>query len=176
MTTRGSVVKKGRHPFSLLFLKTMICTACTTEVIHMFAMRRAVTLSIGIKPKLGMVESDSSSQNNIILKTCENAFTPFMDTKPGVSSSQKYKASMEIEGGQKGLHLYSSGDGTTFSRVGGDPAIPWTIPNHFDSQNVLFWSEVESKYVMYARIMVRSDGELIDTDEYLSIVAQRPEV
>ena len=123
-----------------------------------------------IKPKLGMVESDGSSQNNIILETCENAFTPFMDTKPGVSPSQKYKASMEIEGGQKGLHLYSSGDGTTFSRVGDDPVIPWTIPNHFDSQNVMFWSEVESKYVMYARIMVRSDGELIDTDEYLDIL------
>ena len=122
------------------------------------------------KPKLGMVESDGSSQNNIILETCHNAFTPFLDTKPGVSSTHKYKASMELEGGQKGLHFYSSSDGMNFSRLGGDPAIPWTIPNHFDSQNVVFWSEVESKYVMYARHMVASDGELIDTDEYLSIL------
>ena len=30
--------------------------------------------------------------------------------------------------------------------------------------NVMFWSEDESQYVMYARCMVRNDGELIDTD------------
>ena len=138
--------------------QTHVCYAQSSDGIHW------------IKPKLGLVESNGSGQNNIILETCHNAFTPFIDTKPGFSPTQKYKASMEIDEGQKGLNFYSSSDGINFSRFGGDPAIPWTIPNQFDSQNVMFWSEVESEYVMYARCMVRNDGELIDTDEYLSVL------
>jgi hypothetical protein len=128
-----------------------------------------------VKPKLGLVEVNGSEQNNIILGVCHNSFSPFLDTKAGVPSAQRYKATMECDSSSKdtsrmGLNCYSSSDGKEFMRFGADRAIPWTIPNHFDSQNVAFWSEVESQYVMYARSMVSIDGTLIDVDEYSSLL------
>ncbi len=105
-----------------------------------------------VKPELGLVEVEGSSQNNIILDNCQNAFCPFLDVKPGVPSEQRYKANMERDShsgvpSEKGLNFYESSDGTRFRIVADAPVIPWTIPNHFDSQNVMFWSDVESQYV-----------------------------
>ena len=124
------------------------------------------------KPNVSLIKHGKSKNNNIILPDCQIVFSPFLDTKPGVSQEQKYKANMERAGFKldplkKGLNFYSSADGKQFIRIQGDPAIPWTIPNHFDSQNVIFWSEVESQYVMYARYMVGPDGKTIDNDQYM---------
>ena len=127
------------------------------------------------KPNISLIEHDKSKNNNIILPDCQIVFSPFLDTKPGVPQAEKYKANMERNGFsrdplEKGLNFYSSADGKQFKRIQGDPAIPWTIPNHFDSQNVIFWSEVESQYVMYARYMVGNDGKIIDTNEYSNLL------
>ncbi len=124
-----------------------------------------------VKPKLGLVEADGSDQNNIILAECQNSFSPFLDPRPDVPPAQQYKASMERKSESKvftemGLNLYASGDGIRFTKIGDEPGIPWTIPNHFDSQNVMFWSEAESQYVMYARYMVGEDGVHIDVEDY----------
>ena len=124
------------------------------------------------KPNVSLIEHDKSKNNNIILPDCQIVFCPFLDTKPGVPQAEKYKANMERNGFsrdplKKGLNFYSSADGKQFTRFGSDPGIPWTIPNHFDSQNVIFWSEVESQYVMYARYGVGPNGKLIDHDRYL---------
>jgi len=124
------------------------------------------------KPNVSLIEHGKSKNNNIILPDCQIVFSPFLDTKPGVSQDERYKANMERDCFnrdplKKGLNFYSSADGKQFIRIQGDPAIPWTIPNHFDSQNVIFWSEAEQQYVIYARYKVGLNGKLIDHDRYL---------
>ena len=138
-----------------------VCYAESTDGIHWE------------KPELGLVEADGSARNNIVLG-CQVAVCAFVDTRPGVPPAERYKISMERDAqsrvpAEKGLNFYASSDGKRFAKLDGDPAVPWTIPNHFDSQNVVFWSEVESQYVLYARFMVGRDG-LADTGEYVHLL------
>lgn len=49
---------------------------------------------------------------------------------------------------------YVSGDGKHWRLVSENPIVPRSLPNHFDSQNVMFWSEAEQLYLLYARHMV----------------------
>ena len=125
------------------------------------------------KPNLSLEEFENTTNNNIILKDISDssAFSPFLDMNPEALQSQKFKANMERDCPSrtpetKGINFYSSSDGKQFKNFGADPAIPWMMPNHFDAQNVIFWSEVEKQYVMYARFGVGSNGKLIDHDRY----------
>ena len=77
-------------------------------------------------------------------------FCPFIDGRPATPASERYKANMEGEGGLLG---YVSEDGIHWRLVREEPIVPPSLPNHFDSQNVMFWSEVESCYCLYARHM-----------------------
>jgi len=127
------------------------------------------------KPDLGIIELEGSKKNNVILKDISNsaAFSPFIDLNPNVVKSQKYKANMEratssIKSLEKGINFYCSFDGRQFKKFGKEPAIPLMMPNHFDAQNVIFWSDVESQYVLYARYKVGVGGKLIDSDEYFN--------
>ena len=47
-----------------------------------------------------------------------------------------------------------SGDGVHWSKLREELIVPNVMRNHFDSQNVMFWSDVEQQYVLYARHMV----------------------
>ena len=127
------------------------------------------------KPDLGIIEIEGSNKNNVIFKDVSNsaAFSPFIDLNPNILKSQKYKANMErvtssINPSEKGINFYSSADGKQFKNFGKEPGIPLMVPNHFDSQNVIFWSEVEAQYVLYARYKVGLNGKLIDPDEYFN--------
>ncbi len=101
------------------------------------------------KPRLGLVEIDGSKANNIILKNAVR-FVPFLDTRPGVPANERFKGNAV---GKKGLVGYVSSDGIRWRKIRDEPIVTSTIYNSFDSQNVIFWSEVEQKYVLYARHM-----------------------
>ncbi len=101
------------------------------------------------KPTLGLVEIDGSRENNAILPAGDQ-FCPFIDGRPGVSDSERYKANMLGEGGLLG---YISADGIHWERLRPEPIVRSELFNNFDSQNSMFWSEAEQCYVLYARHM-----------------------
>ena len=107
------------------------------------------------KPTLGLVEVHGTRDNNAVLPTGE-AFGPFLDTRPGVPPDERLKANMitRRDGKIAGLMGYVSGDGIHWRPVQEELLLRSSLPNHFDSQNVMFWSEVEECYVLYARHMV----------------------
>ena len=105
------------------------------------------------KPSLGLIEAGGTKENNVILTdTTHSAFSVFVDNKPGVPALERYKANLASDD-LDGLIGYVSGDGTHWKKVQDEPIVPRTLPNHFDSQNVMFWSEIESRYLLYARHM-----------------------
>ncbi len=101
------------------------------------------------RPHLGLHEVGGVRENNVILvepTSVTHNFTPFLDTRPDVPASQRFKA---LGGtGAAGLFGFASGDG-----------IRWTLVTHralitegaFDSQNVGFWSASEQSYLCYFR-------------------------
>ncbi len=102
------------------------------------------------KPSLGLFEINGSRDNNVILGyeylPATHNIAPFLDTRPGISASEKYKA---VGGtGKTGLIAFVSGDGIHWKKLRDEPII---TGGAFDSQNVIFWSENESCYVCYFR-------------------------
>ncbi len=109
------------------------------------------------KPELNLYKVHGTKKNNVILAKAApvtHNFAPFKDTRPGVDTSQKYKA---IGGLSKtGLIAYVSPDGIHWTKLQKKPVIP-PRPHDFDSQNVAFWSEAEQQYVCYFRTWVEYD-------------------
>jgi hypothetical protein len=103
-----------------------------------------------IKPELGLVEVNGTRKNNAVLPEGE-AFSAFLDGRPGVTRDERFKANLNARGGLMG---YVSGDGIHWRPVQKELLIRSSLPNHFDSQNVMFWSEAEQCYLVYARHMV----------------------
>jgi hypothetical protein len=109
------------------------------------------------KPDLGIIELNGSGDNNAILPSGV-AFCPFIDRRPGVPPAEGYKANMESRDPRpNGLMGYVSADAIHWKLVSEEPIVRPTLPNHFDSQNVMFWSEVEQMYVLYARYAAGAD-------------------
>ena len=108
------------------------------------------------KPTLGLIDVDGSTANNVIGFPNAPQFCAFRDTRPGVPESERYKANAlrTTRADNVGLFAYVSGDGIHWSKLQEEPIVPNVLRNHFDSQNVMFWSEVEEQYVLYARHMV----------------------
>ncbi len=110
------------------------------------------------KPSLGIVDLDGSKDNNVILHEapyCHN-FAPFLDENPNAPADQKFKA---LAGTVKsGLVAFVSPDGIHWTKLRHEPVINYTKEYAFDSQNVAFWSTVESQYVCYFRHFL--DGKL----------------
>ena len=105
------------------------------------------------KPDLGLVEVDGSKANNAILPL-SGQFCAFLDTRPGVPRSERYKANARDVRAPSSLVGYVSEDGVRWRKIREAPIVPYAMENNFDSQNVMFWSEVEQQYVLYARHMV----------------------
>jgi hypothetical protein len=103
------------------------------------------------KPALGLNPWEGSTQNNIILPTALQ-FCPFIDTRPGVPAAERYKANSRSLRG-KYLIGYVSADGIRWRKIRDAGIVPSTLKNNFDSQNVMFWSQAEKRYVLYARHM-----------------------
>jgi hypothetical protein len=132
----------------------MTCYAESTDGVHW------------TKPELGLFEFGGTKKNNIILaKTppCTHNFSPFIDTRPGVSAEERYKA---MGGVFPGLTAFISPDGIHWKKLREEPV--FTIEKMgFDSQNVAFWSESENCYVCYFRNVpenVRAIGRTTSAD------------
>jgi len=123
------------HPWGPDWQKSVTCYAESTDGIHW------------TKPELGMVEVNGSKRNNVVLPSGRQ-FCPFLDTRPGVPACERYKANAE---GPDGLLGYVSPDAIHWTLVQEKAIVPRSLPNHFDSQNVIFWSEAEGCYCLYAR-------------------------
>ena len=100
------------------------------------------------RPKLGLYEVQGTKDNNVILMNtpaCHN-FAPFIDRKPGVPAAERFKA----VGGSShsGLLAFVSADGARWKQVQDKPII---TGGAFDSQNVVFWSDHEDRYLCYYR-------------------------
>ena len=111
------------------------------------------------RPSLGLFEFNGSKDNNIIWTGQKKAyweshnFSPFKDTNPAASSSQRYKAvtlgRQPIDGDtQKVLLAFVSPDGIRWKRLQDEPII---TEGSFDSHNTAFWDSVQQHYVCYLR-------------------------
>lgn len=107
------------------------------------------------KPNLGIHEIGGSAKNNVVLMgqaPFSHNFSPFIDTRPGVPASERYKAMAGTL--ESKLIPFVSPDGLHWSKMSEEPAI---TKGAFDSQNVAFWSESEQTYLCYFRVW--SEGE-----------------
>ncbi len=102
-----------------------------------------------VRPSLGLFELYGSRDNNVILADAGDEthnFAPVVDTRPGVPAEERYKA---VGGSQRsGLIAYASGDGVRWRKLRAEPII---TEGAFDSQNNVFWSTSERRYVCYFR-------------------------
>jgi len=101
------------------------------------------------KPDLGIYKVKGTRHNNVILADAEpitHNFSPMLDSRPGVHSSERYKAL----GGNlhSGLIALKSSDGIHWVKMQEEPVMTDGV---FDSQNVAFWSAREQCYVAYFR-------------------------
>ena len=107
------------------------------------------------KPNLGLFEVNGTKDNNVILADMapfSHNFAPFIDTCPGVSPAERYKA---LAGTSKsGLVAFVSPDGIHWKKLRETPVI---VQGAFDSQNVAFWSDHEDCYVAYFRTWTEGD-------------------
>ena len=104
------------------------------------------------KPMLGLVEVDGSKDNNVILPF-SGQFCAFLDKRPGVPVEQRFKANARDTKAPYGLVGFVSADGVHWKKIREKPIVDFKLVNNFDSQNVMFWSEAERQYVLYARHM-----------------------
>ena len=102
-----------------------------------------------VKPNLGLYEVLGTRENNVVLADtapCSHNFSPFGDTRPDVSPQERSKA---VGGsGRSGLIAFVSADGLRWKKMRDTPII---TKGAFDSQNVVFWSSHENKYLCYFR-------------------------
>ncbi len=102
-----------------------------------------------VKPNLGMYEVSGTRENNVILANMpviSHNFSPFLDTRPGIPYRERFKG---VGGDAKsGLIAFVSADGVHWRRLRTEPIL---TKGMFDSQNVVFWSEYEQRYICYFR-------------------------
>lgn len=113
------------------------------------------------RPNLGLFEIMGTRENNVILAHTppdSHNFVPFIDTRPGVPFSERYKAVAGVDN-KTGLLGFVSEDGIHWRRIQEEPVFT-TTDRAFDSQNVIYWSEREQCYVLYYR-MFHNDIRLV---------------
>ncbi len=142
------------------------------------------------RPRLGQFVYNGSTDNNILLLPDNihpfHLIRPFIDSKPGVPSSQKYKAVAGgaiytgADGGQytDGLYILVSADGLHWSKYADAPFLPaqrfsspdgqknYPNPVDYDGMNTAFWSESEQRYVCLYRSWIRISPLKFPDDSY----------
>ncbi len=105
------------------------------------------------KPNLGIYEVSGTLNNNVVLADhapFSHNFSPFIDNKPGIPNTERYKAIAGIE--STGLLGFKSTDGIHWQKVREEPLITkGQMRGPFDSQNLAFWSTAENRYICYFR-------------------------
>ena len=120
------------------------------------------------KPELDVYEVDGHKKNNVVLfnsAPITHNFSPFLDTRPGTPENQRFKA----VGGTmtSGLKLYASADGFRWKPMQEQAFLTKeNVPYKymFDSQNLMFWSELEQKYVCFFRVFENNIRRIARTD------------
>jgi hypothetical protein len=105
-----------------------------------------------VKPKLGLVPFEGSTDNNIILapdrRGFSHNFTAMLDDRPGVPPAERYKGVGAGSRGEVGLLRFVSPDGIHW-KIYSDEVI---FPGYkLDSCNVLSWLPAENCYAIYMR-------------------------
>ncbi|NLE39322.1 MAG: hypothetical protein GX621_14980 [Pirellulaceae bacterium] len=111
------------------------------------------------KPELGLFEVHGTRANNVVLANdppYSHNFSPFLDARPGVPESERYKA---LAGHDRwgGLVAFASADGLRWRKLANEPVLRHPRTKAFDSQNVSFWSPTENCYVCYFRTWTGKD-------------------
>lgn len=104
------------------------------------------------RPELSLYDARGTKPNNVILAgqaPLSHNFSPFLDTRPGVPPSERYKALAGIH--KTGLVAFVSSDGLAWRRLRDQAVFPSPDKFSLDSQNVSFWSESEGRYLLYFR-------------------------
>jgi hypothetical protein len=103
------------------------------------------------KPKLGLCEVAGSRENNVILGPgrWSNTFTPFLDARPGIPRSERFKAvAADRLDGKPVLVALISEDGYRWRLLRDEPII---TDGAFDSQNLVYWDACRGHYVAFYR-------------------------
>ena len=119
------------------------------------------------KPNLGLVPIKGSLENNQIGSTDgkplyaqgEPGVEIFIDRRPGVPKGERFKAFTldESESPMVRVHAWVSKNGTHFRPLQEEPILSTDIPNVFDGQETMFWSEAEQMYLIYTRYATSKD-------------------
>lgn len=112
-------------------------------------------------PDLGIHAVRSSRGGNVVLAGAAPAshnFTPFLDSRPGVMPEARFKALGGTHPGG-GLYAFHSPDGIHWKQIREEPVMT-SEAFAFDSQNAVFWSEAEARYVCYFRTWETPHGRL----------------
>ncbi len=99
------------------------------------------------RPSLRLFAVAGTRENNVILArspACTN-FTPFIDSRAGVPAAERFKAVGGVH--SAGLELFVSADGVHWRSLG----VREGLAGAFDTQNIIFWSEIEQCYVLFFR-------------------------
>ncbi len=114
-------------------------------------------------PQLGIYPLSSPQGTNVVLADivpCSHNFSPFLDTRPGVPTEERFKALAGLHnGGAGGLFGFVSSDGIHWRKLADRPLVV-SEERAFDSQNVAFWSEAEQCYLCYYRTWSAPPGGL----------------
>lgn len=111
------------------------------------------------RPELNFFSVMGAKANNVILAgnaPYSHNFSPFLDTRPGVAPAELYKAVAGVH--KTGLAAFVSGDGLQWRKLREQAVFPPQTDYAFDSQNTAFWSESESKYILYFRTWRKISG------------------
>eukprot|EP01052_Picozoa_sp_SAG31_P012783 SAG31_NODE_755_length_12319_cov_6.335542_10_plen_251_part_00 len=112
-----------------------------------------------IKPSLGLIPFDGSTDNNIVAGVQMNSTslqeaiepgTVFIDDRPGCPAAEKFKMVITWKGGAT---MFSSADGFDFKNMTAGPTLKGS-----DSQDVVFWDnrvKPSGAYVYYGRSHLR---------------------
>jgi hypothetical protein len=108
------------------------------------------------KPNLGLFVIHGLHENNVVLtnKPFAHNFSPFLDEGHDIPADERYKALAGLSPG--GLHAFKSADGIRWKPIQDGPVFRKGM---FDSQNVVFWSVSEEKYVCYFRTFKKVGDE-----------------
>ena len=123
------------------------------------------------KPNLGLVPIDGSRENNQIGTTDGKRLYPdgepgvevFIDRRPGVPKGERFKA-FTLDESEKPIvrvHAWVSGNATHFRPLQEAPILSTDIPNVFDGQETLFWSQAEQMYLIYTRYSASKDRKTL---------------
>jgi hypothetical protein len=100
-----------------------------------------------VKPKLGIVEFNSSKDNNIVWAGPHGThnFAPFKDANPKAKPDEQYKAMGTGKGGQ---FIFKSPDGIHWQLMHDKPVI---TEGAFDSLNIAYFDAARKRYVDFHR-------------------------